>query len=152
MKRCATLMVAILAGACAGPDEILTVKQFQLRDTTFDRQSDPLVRNEKVRRLHGAISASEQRDRLGQYYTVLWNDPEGAGTGVPEIVFEYQQGGSASRIKRMTSTFESSAGSGRAEFSVTGDDYFEGGRVLAWKATLRRGDRVLATRQSYLWQ
>jgi hypothetical protein len=24
--------------------------------------------------------------------------------------------------------------------------------VLAWKATLRRGGRELATRQSYLWQ
>jgi hypothetical protein len=52
----------------------------------------------------------------------------------------------------MTKEFPATATEGSAEFAVIGDDYFKGGKVLAWKASLRRGGRELATRQSYLWQ
>ena len=69
-----------------------------------------------------------------------------------EVVFQYQQDATASRVKHMTKEFAAAATEGSAEFAVIGDDYFKGGKVLAWKATLRRGERQLATRQSYLWQ
>lgn len=111
-----------------------------------------MVRMEKERRLRGAVSMEERRGRLGQYYTMLWNDQAGAGSAPVEVLFEFQQGGSASKIKRRTMGFPASDKSGKAEFSVIGDDYFKGGRVLAWKATLSRGPKVLATRQSYLWR
>ena len=94
----------------------------------------------------------ERRGRLGQYYTLIWHHPEGAGQGEAEIVFQYQQGATASRVKRVVRSFPSTAAEGTAEFAVIGDDYFEGGRVLAWKATLSRGGRELASRQSYLWR
>jgi hypothetical protein len=148
------LPIAILLGAaaCTGPVEPLVVKQFQLRDQKTAPGDDPMVRNEKQRRLHGAVSMEERRGKLGQYYTLVWHDPEGAGTGPVELVFQYQQGATASRVKRMAKTFDSGEASGEAEFAIIGDDYFKNGRVLAWKATVTRGGRVLATRQSYLWQ
>jgi hypothetical protein len=111
-----------------------------------------MARMEKSRRLYGAVSASERHQRLGQYYTFLWNDPTGAGQAPVEAVFEYQQGATASMVKRHKVSFPASQSHGKAEFQVIGDDYFKGGRVLAWRATLRRGSRVISSQRSYLWQ
>lgn len=152
MKGLSCLLMAFILVACAGRPEVLEVKQFVLRDQERDRQDDPMVRMEKARRLHGAVSMAERRQRLGQYFTLLWSDPEGAGTGEVEAVFEYQQGTSASRVKRMSKKFPASGSSGVADFAVIGDDYFNGGRVLAWRASVRRGGRELASRRSYLWR
>ena len=52
----------------------------------------------------------------------------------------------------MVKSFPAAESRGTAEFAVIGSDYFDKGRVLAWKATLQRGNRVITTRQSYLWQ
>lgn len=144
--------MALLASACSAPPEALIVKQFQLRDQSPVSTDEPLVRMEKERRLRGAVSMAERREKLGQYYTLLWNDPAGAGQGDVEVIFQYQQGKSASRVKRMTKTFPAGDREGKAEFAVIGEDYFKNGRVLAWKATLQRGKRVIATKQSYLWE
>ena len=107
---------------------------------------------EKDRRLHGAVSMAERRAKLGQYYTLIWSDPAGADQGEVELVFQYLQGASASRVKQMVRNFPASDSHGSVEFAVIGDDYIKGGKVLAWKATLQRGNRVIASRQSYLWQ
>ncbi len=152
MKFCFSLVTVLFLVACAGPRETLTVKQFKLRDEATDSREEPAIRMEKLRRVHGAVSMEERKKKLGQYYTILWNDPKGVGQGEVELLFQYQQGASGSRIKKMTRVFPASADKGEAEFAVIGDDYFIGGKVLTWKTTLRRGDRELATRQSYLWQ
>jgi len=107
---------------------------------------------EKERHLLGAVTMAQRRQRLGQYYTILWNNPAGVGQGKVQVVFQYQQGGSASLVKRMTKDFPSSNAKGTAEFAVIGDNYFKNGKVLAWKATVLRGSRELASRRSYLWQ
>jgi hypothetical protein len=152
VKRIYIFLAALSLGACAGRQEALVVKQFQLRDQVRNPKDEPMVRMEKERHLHGAVSMAERRQRLGQYYTLLWHDPAGAGHGPVEVVFQYQQGATASLVKHMTKSFPASETKGVADFAVIGDDYFKGGRVLAWKATLRRGGRELATRRSYLWQ
>ncbi len=139
-------------GACAGRPDALTVKQFQLRDQEWNTDDDAMIRMEKHRHLHGAVSMEERRKRLGQYYTLVWQDAAGAGQGPVEVVFQYQQGASASRVKRMTKEFPASDGDGVAEFAVIGDDYFTNGRVLAWRASVSRGGREIASRRSYLWQ
>jgi hypothetical protein len=128
------------------------VKQFQLRDEKRNSGDEPMVRMEKERRLRGAVSMAERRERLGQYYTILWNDPSGTGQGEVEVIFQYQQGGTASRVKRMVKSFPASDINGTAEFAIIGTNYFDSGRVLAWKATVQRAGRVIASKQSYLWQ
>jgi hypothetical protein len=94
----------------------------------------------------------ERRQRLGQYYTLLWHDPKGIQRGPVDVVFFYQQGASGSRVKRMTRRFPAIASEGKAEIAIVGDDYFKNGKVLAWKATVSRGGREIASKQSYLWQ
>ena len=134
---------------CAGKHEPLQVKQFYLRDQKDKSIEDPMVNGEKLRRLYGAVSMDQRRERLGQYYTILWND---AGTGPVELIFEYQRGGSGSLVHKSRAEFAAADTSGKAEFSITGDDYFKNGKVLAWKVTLSRGGREVATKQSYLWK
>lgn len=152
MNLCLSLFAIVLLASCAGPRDALVVKQFQLRDQNRNAGDEPMVRMEKERRLRGAVSMAERKERLGQYYTLLWDDPSGAGQGGVEVTFEYQQGATASLVKRLVKSFPASETNGIAEFAVIGENYFKGGKVLAWKATLQRGKRVIATRQSYLWQ
>jgi hypothetical protein len=152
VKLVICLPLVLLLAACAGPGDPLIVKPFLLRDQVRDSGLDPMVRMEKERRLRGAVSMEERRQRLGQYYSLQWHDAAGAGQGEVEIVFQYRQGGSGSRVKRMSRSFASDETRGTAEFAVIGDDYFEGGRVLAWKATLTRGGREISSRRSYLWE
>jgi hypothetical protein len=145
-------VAVVLTAACSGPPQTLVVKQFQVRDQLRKDGDDPMVRMEKERHLLGAVSMEERRQRLGQYYTIRWSDSAGVGKGDVRLVFMYQQGVTGSLVKRMTRDFSSSTAEGMAEFAVIGDDYFTGGKVLTWKATVTRGGRELASRQSYLWQ
>ena len=151
--RCLTgLLVILCLIGCSATRSSLEVDSFFMRDFSTPESDEPMVRMEKLRRLHGALTAAERNDRLGHYYTMHWSDPAGAGKGEIEIVFEYQQGSTASQIKRQWQHFASSDRRGKAEFRVTGNDYLKGGRVLAWKATLKRGGREIASHHSYLWE
>jgi hypothetical protein len=145
------LLVILCLTGCSTRSS-LEVDSFFMRDFSTPETDEPMVRMEKLRRLHGALTAAERNDRLGHYYTMHWSDPAGAGKGEIEIVFEYQQGSTASQVKRQWQRFASSDRSGKAEFRVTGDDYLKGGRVLAWKATLKRGGREIESHHSYLWE
>lgn len=128
----------------------MEVKSFQLRDAKNEVNEDPMVRGEKLRRLYGAVSVEEQKQRLGQYYTVLWRDA--SATSPVEVVMEYQQGGTASKVKREVRKFPAGSTEGLAEFSVVGDNFIKNGRVLSWRISLWRGGRELEHRQSYLWR
>jgi hypothetical protein len=149
MKFLSVSAICIALAACSGSVEPLTVKQFTLRDQDTSVVDDPMVQNEKLRRLHGAVSLEERKQRLGQYYTVLWSADAGAEK---EIVFRYQQGGSGSRIKEMRRTLPAGTSEGKEEFSVIGDNYFKNGRVLAWKIDLSANGETIASKQSYLWE
>jgi hypothetical protein len=142
--------VAFLICTCAPKQaQLLEVKQYVLRDQEPVKSEDPMVRMEKMRRLHGAVSMEERRQRLGHYYTLGWNDAEGVGSGEVTAVFEYRQGGST--IKRMSRSFPAAESAGAADFAIIGDDYFRNGKVLAWRASILRGGREIASQQSYLW-
>lgn len=145
------LVVAVFMAACTPAGSSLRVKTFVLRDQKRDAGSDPWARMEKESRLRGAVSMEERRQRLGQYYTVLWNDGDTAA-GEVTVTFEFQQGKTGSQIKRIVRTFPASDTEGRASFAVIGDDYVRNGRVLAWQVTLSRGERQIASRRSYLWR
>jgi hypothetical protein len=145
------LLILCLTG-CSATRSSLEVDSFFMRDFSTPETDEPMVRMEKLRRLHGALTAAERNDRLGHYYTMHWSDPAGAGKGEIEIVFEYQQGSTASQVKQQWQRFASSDRRGKAEFRVTGNDYLKGGRVLAWKATLKRSGREIESHHSYLWE
>jgi hypothetical protein len=144
------LMIALLSLLSCGGSPMLEVRPLHLREIGGDEGDDPMIRGERQRRMHGAISVAEQGQKLGYYYTVLWDDAAGSGPG--EVVFEFQQGSTGSRVKRMTHRIPAGEGAGKAEFAIIGEDYRKGGRVLAWRCKLIRDGREVAAKQSYLWQ
>lgn len=151
VKYAALAFVGMLLASCASSRDSLVVKQFQLRDQKRDQGEEPMARMEKERRLRGAVSMEERRQRLGQYFTLLWSDPDGVGSGPVELVFEYRQGATGSMVKRYRQDFPASDAEGVGEFSVIGDNYFDNGKVLAWRAVVLRDGDEIAVRKSYLW-
>ena len=107
-------------------------------------------RAERLHRLHGAVSEDERDARRGHYYMVEWDGPRGTEELPVRIVLEYQQGRTGDRILRQEQEFPPGR-KGKAEFVINGEAYLEGGRVLAWRLLLYRGEELVATRKSYLW-
>lgn len=141
--------LGVLSGC--GSDPLLEVKPFHLRDLELVRELEqPLIRAEQQRRFFGAVSVAEREQRLGYYYTVRWRTPE-VGERV-RVVFQFRQASTGSAVREMEQAFGAGEEFGTAEFRIIGPDYLEGGRVLAWKASLFQGDEILATRRSYLWE
>ncbi len=147
--KIALLFCMGLLASCSHSSDSLVVKQYTLRDQELPGGEDPMVAHEKQRRLYGAVSLEDRKGKLGQYYTVIWALPEG-GARDGELLFQYLQGNSGSRVKRMERKI--TGAEGKEEFAVIGDDFFENGRVLAWKMSLISGADTVATEQSFLWE
>ncbi|MCW1886947.1 hypothetical protein OKA04_19565 [Luteolibacter flavescens] len=143
-------MISALALWSCGSPQVLDVRPLHIRDVSTAESDDPMIRGDRMRRFHGAVSVGEKGERMGYTYTILWNEASSPDAG--EIVFEYQQGSTGSRVKKMVHRISDGETSGRAEFAILGKDYREGGRVLAWRCTMYRGGREIASRHSYLWQ
>lgn len=144
-------LAACWLASCGSPPA-LEVRPLHLRsvEVADANEGERMVRAEQLRRFHGAIGIREKERRLGHYYAVSWHD-ERVGEPV-RVVFEYQQGSTGSEVFTETRRFEGSRREGSAEFRIIGEDYLEGGRVLAWRCSLWRGDREVASKRSYLWE
>lgn len=149
MKILFIAAMSVLIIGCAKTTDPLVVKLQTVRDQGMEKQDDPMVRHERVRRFHGAVSMAERAQRLGQYYTILWQAEAGVKK---EILFEYQQAKSGSKIKTMKRELDENLASGKEEFSVIGDNYYDNGRVLTWRISLIADGKTIATEQSYLWE
>lgn len=149
MKQLFALLCLCLA-SCVSDPMGLTVKQYHLRENMFDENNDLMARGEVQRLLHGAVTVEERRQKAGQYYHLIWKQPEEQQRPV-EFVFEYLQAGSGSKIKRQVQQ-GTVAKKAEAFFTITGTDYQKNGRVLAWRASVKRDGEVLATKRSYMWR
>ena len=136
--------------SCGGLEPGLDVKSFRLREAGEVGDENEVVRAERLRRLHGAVSMEEREARLGDYYTVRWNGPAGTESQPVQIVFEYRQAATGSKILSMSQEHAGTA-TGSVEFAVRGEAYQKGGRVLAWRIRLYRGGDLVDTKRSYLW-
>lgn len=144
-----------LLGVCGlvscGSPEVLEIREYHLRALDADTGGVDSLQAEKLMRLHGAVSVEEQRQRLGHYYTVRWNGPEGREAEPVRLIFRFRQAATGRAVRRME--LEGPAGrQGSVEFQIIGAPYLEGGGVLAWHLSYYRGGDLVATQQSYLWE
>jgi hypothetical protein len=144
------VLLSLLVVSCVSDPIGLNVKQYHLRENMFNQNGDLMARGEVQRLLHGAVTVEERREKIGQYYHVIWKQ-ESAGMEGDEIVFEYQQASSGSKIKRLVHK-TAAAKEMEAHFSIVGDDYRRNGRVLTWRATVRRDGRTIGSQKSYMWR
>jgi hypothetical protein len=104
---------------------------------------------ERQYRLFGAVTKLDQHQRFGNYFDFFWRVKHPADVTVR---LEYRQEKLHSHIQAQEVSYDGAHGSQKTEFKVIGDDYFDGGRVIAWRCLIISGGRIVAENRSFLWE
>ena len=139
-------LTALILCSCGAP-ETLRVRQFHLRDIEPTDGHD-FIRAEMNMRLHGAVTLAERKLRLGNYYHLRWRGL--SGKAPVKIVFDYRQARTGATVRRLEVMAEPSK-KGDREIAIKGRDYLRDGHVQSWRVRLYDGEKLVATKKSYLW-
>jgi hypothetical protein len=110
---------------------------------------DAPITFERQYRLYGAVTALDQRQRFGDYFDFFWRAKRPSDVTVR---LEYRQEKLHEHVQAQEITYKNVRGTHKTEFKVIGDDYFDDGRVIAWRCLLITGGRIVAENRSFLWQ
>jgi hypothetical protein len=111
-------------------------------------QDAPIV-FERQYRLYGAVTGIDQRQRFGNYFDFFWRAKRPSDVTVR---LEYRQEKLHEHVQAQEITYRNARGTNRTEFKVIGDDYFDDGRVIAWRCLLIVNGRIVAENRSFLWE
>ena len=111
-------------------------------------QDAPIV-FERQYRLYGAVTAVDQRQRFGNYFDFFWRVKRPSDVTVR---LEYRQEKLHEHTQAQEITYGNVRGTHKTEFKVIGDDYFDDGRVIAWRCLLIANGRIVAENRSFLWE
>ena len=104
---------------------------------------------ERQYRMFGAVTSLDQHQRFGNYFDFFWR------TKRPSHVIvrlEYRQEKLHEHVQAQEITYGNVRGTHKTEFKVIGDDYFDDGRVIAWRCLLIANGRIVAENRSFLWE
>jgi hypothetical protein len=169
MKRCLILLV-LLAATVSGravekprllekanvlPLALDDAFQFRKTELFFNdpevkkfTTDDEMLQFEQQRINYGAINNVQRRARMGNYFTFFWRTNRHANL---TFRLEYRQEKTGSFVQAQEVSYPDAHGSINTKFHVLGDDYFENGRVIAWRAVLIENGKIVGLTQSYLW-
>lgn len=111
-------------------------------------QDAPIV-FERQYRLYGAVTGVDQRQRFGDYFDFFWRAKNPSDVTVR---LEYRQEKLHEHVQAQEITYRNVRGTNKTEFKVIGDDYFDDGRVIAWRCLLIANGRIVAENRSFLWE
>jgi hypothetical protein len=111
-------------------------------------QDAPIV-FERQYRLYGAVTGLDQRQRFGNYFDFFWRTKRPSDVTVR---LEYRQEKLHEHVQAQEITYGNVRGTHKTEFKVIGDDYFDDGRVIAWRCLLIANGRIVAENRSFLWE
>ena len=111
----------------------------QAASITFERQY----------RLSGAVTKLDQHQRFGNYFDFFWRVKRPSDVTVR---LEYRQEKLHAHVQAQEVSYNDVRGSQKTEFKVVGDDYFDGGRVIAWRCVLINDGKIVAENRSFLWE
>ena len=123
-------------------------KNNQPSQKTSVLQDAPIV-FERQYRLYGAVTAVDQRQRFGDYFDFFWRSKRPSDVTVR---LEYRQEKLHEHVQAQEITYRNARGTNKTEFKVIGDDYFDDGRVIAWRCLLIANGRIVAENRSFLWE
>jgi len=103
---------------------------------------------ERQYRLYGAVTKFDQHQRFGNYLDFFWRTKRPADLTVR---LEYRQEKTHAHVQAQQISYNNVRGNHKTEFKVVGDDYFDGGRVIAWRCLLIENDKIVAEDRSFLW-
>jgi hypothetical protein len=131
--------------------EFRKVKQYFLDPMArpLSGQIDPSVSFERGYRMFGAITSLDQRQRFGTYFEIFWVARRPAHV---RVRLEYRQEKLHAFVQAREVDYPHARGHHETEFAILGDDFFDDGRVIAWRALLIVDGRIVAMRRSYLWE
>jgi len=112
-------------------------------------QVDPSVVFERNYRMFGAITALDQHQRFGTYFDFFWRARRKADV---RVRLEYRQEKLHAFVQAREVRYPEAHGHYKTEFAIIGDDFFDDGRVIAWRASLIVNGRIVALTRSYLWE
>ncbi len=161
------LALPACAGALHKPSQVETPKplpvaldrDFEIRKTKqyfLDPAAKPIlgqidasVAFERGYRMYGAFTALDQRQRFGNYFDFFWRARRDADV---RVRLEYRQEKLHAFVQAREILYPHARGHHRTEFAIIGDDFFDDGRVIAWRASLIVDGRIAAVTRSYLWE
>lgn len=104
---------------------------------------------ERTYRLYGAITNADRNQRYGNYLDFFWRVKRPANVTVR---LEYRQEKLRSFVQAREISYANAKGNVKTEFAIIGDDYFQDGRVTAWRCLLIENGKIVAENRSYLWE
>jgi hypothetical protein len=104
---------------------------------------------ERTYRLYGAITNADKNQRYGNYLDFFWRVKRPANV---TMRLEYRQEKLRSFVQAREITYSNAKGNLKTEFAIIGDDYFQDGRVTAWRCLLIENGHIVAENRSYLWE
>ena len=102
---------------------------------------DAPITFERQYRLFGAVTALDQRQRFGNYLDFYWRAKRPSDVTVR---LEYRQEKLHEHVQAQEISYRNVRGTHKTEFKVIGDDYFDDGRVIAWRCLLIENGRIVA--------
>src|SRR5947207_9223532 len=102
---------------------------------------DSAIGFERSYRLFGALTKLDQRERYGNYFDFFWRAKRPADVTVR---LEYRQEKLHDFVQAQEISYANVRGTRKTEFKVVGDDYFDDGRVIAWRCRLVENGRIVA--------
>jgi hypothetical protein len=110
---------------------------------------DAPIAFERQYRLFGAVTALDQRQRFGNYFDFYWRAKRPSDVTVR---LEYRQEKLHEHVQAQEISYRNARGTHKTEFKVIGDDYFDDGRVIAWRCVLIENGRIVAENRSFMWE
>jgi hypothetical protein len=104
---------------------------------------------ERQYRMFGAVTALDQRQRFGNYFDFFWRAKRPTDVTVR---LEYRQEKLHEHVQAQEISYRNVRGTHKTEFKVIGDDYFDDGRVIAWRCLLIANGQIVAENRSYMWE
>jgi len=111
--------------------------------------ADAQITFERQYRLFGAVTGLDQRQRCGDYFDFFWRAKRPADVTVR---LEYRQEKLHDFLQAQEISYRVARGTHKTEFKVIGDDYFDDGRVIAWRCLLIENGQIVAENRSYMWR
>jgi hypothetical protein len=110
---------------------------------------DAPITFERQYRMFGAVTGLDQHQRFGNYFDFFWRAKRPSDVTVR---LEYRQEKLHEHVQAQEISYHNVHGTHKTEFKVIGDDYFDDGRVIAWRCLLIENARIVAETRSFLWE
>jgi hypothetical protein len=126
----------------------LSAKSTSPSQKTATLQDVPIT-FERQYRMFGAVTGLDQRQRFGNYFDFFWRAKRPSDVTVR---LEYRQENLHEHVQAQEITYRNVRGTHKTEFKVIGDDYFDDGRVIAWRCLLIANGQIVAENRSFMWE